>query len=174
LKAGDFLFVQFGHNDEKLDGVRGTMPYGDYYHNLKKFVDFARSKGAYPVLITPLSRRLFDEEGKLNNHSHGEYYEAAVKLAADEKVPMVDLTKKSFELIKALGDDSSKSLFMHLKPDTYKNYPEGKTDNTHLQYAGAVAFAGLIAEGLEELGGIYAELVAEEDWWEETQMKVLG
>ena len=162
IKEKNFLFIQFGHNDQKEDIERRTEAFGSYQDNLRQFINIARKHGACPVLITPLSRRIFDKEGVIKNHSHMEYPDAMKEVAKELDVPCIDLSEKSRELISKTGDLDSKKWFMHLKPNEYDNYSEGKEDNTHLKYEGAVVMAGLIAEGLKELGSVYAELLLDE------------
>lgn len=159
IDKDDFLFIQFGHNDEKPDEQRHTEPFGSYQDNLKKFIDVARNHKAYPVLITPLYRRLFNEEGKLIDNTHLEYPDAMISLGKELNVPVIDLCSLSKTYIQDLGDENSKSLFMNLEKDLYKNYKDGKVDNTHLQYAGAVAFAEIVANELRKLGGIYEDIL---------------
>lgn len=159
MEEGDFLFIQFGHNDEKPDEERRTEPYTTYQEHLMLYVNAAREKGAVPVLITPLSRRHFKEDGTIEN-SHGEYPAAVKALAEREKIALVDLTEKSRILYEKTGDMASRKWFMYFPAGTYENYKEDKTDNTHLHYEGAVKMAGLVAEGLKELGGIYEEMLA--------------
>ena len=162
IKEKDFLFIQFGHNDQKEDIDRRTEAFTSYQENLRQFINIARKHGAYPVLITPLSRRIFNKEGIIKNHSHMEYPNAMKEVSKELGVPCIDLSEKSWELISRTGDLNSKKWFMHLKLNEYKNYPEGMEDNTHLKYEGAVAMAGLVAEGLKELGSIYEELLLDE------------
>lgn len=162
ITEGDFLFIQFGHNDEKInDPTRYTEPKGEYMVNLGKFINVARNKKAYPVLITPLERRCFVEEYKLGPGEHLEYVTAMKKVAEELEVPLIDLYSMSREAMEAAGMDKTTEWYMHLEEGAYPNYPEGKTDNTHLRYAGAVRYAGCIAKGLKELGGIYKELLLE-------------
>ena len=150
---GDFLFIQFGHNDEKeQDPERFAAPFGDYQNNLRAFIEVARSHKAQPVLITPLERRHFDQKTGLIIPSHGEYPAAMIQVAEEEKVPCIDLNRSSRELMNSLGDDASKELFVHVPAGKYAAFPEGKSDNTHLQYHGAVIFAGLIAKELADSG----------------------
>lgn len=164
LRAGDFLLIQFGHNDEKVqDETRYTSPFGEYQENLEKFINVARNRNAYPVLITPLCRRLFDSDGTLSAHTHGDYPAAMKELGARLQVPVIDLCEKSRQLLSMTGEEHSRRWFMNLPAGEYRNYPEGKTDNTHLCYEGAMVFAGLVAEGLQELGGIYADLLNKEE-----------
>lgn len=160
IQKDDFLFLSFGHNDEKEeDPLRYTKPFGTYQENLKAMADAGRQKGAYPVLITPIYRRLFDENGSLITGSHGEYPEAMKELAVRESVPCLDLCRITYELIAGQGDEKSKEWFMNFGPGLYENYPEGIEDNTHLRFAGAALFAGAIAGSLAELGGVYGRLV---------------
>ncbi len=161
IRQGDFLFIQFGHNDEKqADPNRYTEAYGDYQINLEKFVNVARNRGAHPVLITPLCRRQFDEGGTLLD-THGEYPEAMRLVAKRLEVPLIDLCALSFDAVKKAGEEASKKWFMNLPEGQYPNYPSGKEDNSHLRPEGAIYFAGMIAKELEKLGGIYADLLLE-------------
>lgn len=162
ISEGDFLFIQFGHNDEKSqDPARYTEPGSTFDDNLRRFIDTARRHGAHPVLITPLERRCFDENGVLGAGAHGAYVAAMKEVACREQVPLVDLYTMSREEMSKAGAEKTIEWFMNIEPDTYASCPQGKKDNTHLKYAGAVTFAGLIARGLNELGGIYAELLVD-------------
>jgi len=150
MKAGDFLIIGFGHNDEKNDPLRYTDPQTTFKENLRTFIDTARNAGAYPLLITPLYRRLFAEEGKLVDNTHLTYPQAMLEVGRECNVPVIDLCTMSRRKIEKAGDMDSRKWFMHLAPGEYPNFPDGKTDNTHLQYAGAVAFAELIAAGIAQ------------------------
>lgn len=162
IKEGDFLFIQFGHNDEKKqDPSRYTDPAGAFQDNLKLFADTALKKGAYPVLITPLERRCFDGDGNLGAGEHGPYVAAMKQAAARLSVPLIDLNGRSRQVLTAMGEAESRKLYMNLEPGAFSIHPEGLKDNTHLQYAGAVAFGRCIADGLRELGGRYAQLLIE-------------
>lgn len=162
ISAGDFLFIQFGHNDEKIaDPTRYTEPFSSYKENLKIFINVARKHGAYPVLITPLERRCFDENGILGEGEHGDYVAGMKQTAQEEQVPLIDLHAMSREALKAAGEVETRKWYMNLEPGKYASCPEGKIDNTHLKYEGAVLYAGLVAEGLKKLGGIYADLLVE-------------
>ncbi|MFV0342441.1 MAG: rhamnogalacturonan acetylesterase [Anaerocolumna sp.] len=154
----DYLFIQFGHNDQKEDVERHTEPFGDYQENLTKYIMTAKEHGAYPVLITPVYRRHFID-GTLVENVHMEYPKAMIELGEKMGVPVIDLCEKSRVLLERTGDADSIPWFMHLKENEFKNYPKGLEDNTHLRYEGAVAMAELLAEGLRELGGIYSDLL---------------
>lgn len=147
IGAGDFLLIQFGHNDEKPDPARHTEPFGSYQDNLRFFIREARSRGAYPVLVTPIARRLFDETGSFCPGSHGAYPEAMRQVGQMESVPVADLTALTERYLAQLGDEASKPLYVWPK------------DNTHLKYDGAVQMAGFLAKELERFGSPYAELL---------------
>lgn len=160
ITEGDFLFIQFGHNDEKIhDPARYTAPFQEFKENLGKFVAVAKNKKALPVLITPLERRCFQEDGTLGSGEHGEYVQAMYETAEELQVPLIDLWSKSRKKLDEAGMEESANWYMHLKPGRYTAHMEGLQDNTHLQYEGAVLYAGCIAEGLKELGGVYRDLL---------------
>lgn len=160
ITKGDFLFVQFGHNDEKkADPNRYTEPDKEFSVNLEKFANVARNKEAIPVFITPLERRCFLEDHTLGCGDHAPYAAAVRRTAQKLGAACIDLTEMSRrDLIKA-GEEESRRWYMHLPAGRYDYYPEGLCDNTHLQYEGAVHYAGCIAEGLRKLGGIYSEIL---------------
>lgn len=163
ISEGDFLFIQFGHNDEKKeDPERYTEPFSDYMVNLEKFVNVARNKKALPVLITPLERRCFVDEKTLDPGEHGDYVEAMKQTAEKLDVPLIDLNSMSRAEMTRVGAEASKSWYMHIPEGKYPYHMEGLTDNTHLQYAGAVMYGGCIARGLKELGGVYKDLLLDE------------
>ena len=157
LEPNDFLFIQFGHNDEKPKADRHTDPYTTYQEYLMRYICAAKSHGAVPVLITPLSRRLFKADGTIEN-SHGEYPAAVKDLGIREGIAVVDLTERSRVLYEQTGELQSRKWFMYFPAGIYENYKDEVKDNTHLSCDGAVRMAGLIAKELKELGGIYAEI----------------
>jgi lysophospholipase L1-like esterase len=143
LQGGDYVFIQFGHNDESKEKIdRYTTP-EEYSRNLKRFIKETRNVGATPVLLTPASRRKFDEHGKAQE-THAEYSALVREVAAAEKVLFIDLDAKSRELLQQFGDDKSKLLFLHLQPGEHPNYPQGKTDNTHFSELGARLVAQIV------------------------------
>lgn len=159
----DFLFIQFGHNDEKKeDSSRYTDPNTTFPENLRRFVDAARARGAYPVLITPLERRCFQEEGHLGEGAHGAYVAAMKETAGRLDVPLVDLHAMSRELLKKTGEAGSRRYYMYFEEGIYDRHPEASRDNTHLRYEGAVEYGGMIARGLKELGGLYGDMIRAE------------
>ena len=160
ISEGDFLFIQFGHNDEKKeDPLRYTTPFGTYSDNLEKYIAVAREKKANPVLITPIERRCFEENGKLGEGMHGEYVKAMKQVAEKCGVPCIDLYTRSREILNELGPKKAEMLHVVVPAGIYPKFPDGMDDHTHLSYHGAVQYCAVIAEGLKSLGGIYANLL---------------
>jgi lysophospholipase L1-like esterase len=150
IKPGDYLFIQFGHNDSKDDDQRHTSPWSTYHWYLRQYIDGARSKGAHPVLISPLCRRHFDSDGLLIN-THGDYPRSMEVLAVQEKVPFIDLCGRSAAAFKEMGDAKSKEWLTWLRPGEHPNYPDGIEDNTHLNEQGAEAVAQMVADAIVKL-----------------------
>lgn len=158
IAAGDYLLIQFGHNDEKPDEARRTEVGGTFEQHLKQYIEIARAGGATPVLVTSTERRQFGEDGRLKD-THGEYPAAVIRLGREEGVPVIDLQRKSRKLLETMGEEASKSLFMWLAPGEHPNYPEGIQDNTHFSEWGAGEMAKLVIEGIRESGLPLAERV---------------
>lgn len=160
IGEGDFLFIQFGHNDEKKeDASRYTEPFSAFMENLEKYIETARRHGAFPVLITPLERRCFVDDRHLGVGAHSDYVSGMKQTAARCRVPLVDLYSMSRTALKKAGELESRRWYMNFEAGIYMQHPEESRDNTHLRYEGAVAFAAMIAKGLREIGGIYGELL---------------
>ncbi|GHV49218.1 rhamnogalacturonan acetylesterase RhgT [Bacteroidia bacterium] len=150
LKKGDYVFIQFGHNDEKReDPSRYADAQGAYKTNLKRYVEETRAKKANPVLMTPIIRRTFDNNGVLTN-THDDYPDAVRALAEELNVPLIDMEKKTRHLIQPMGPEDSKSLFMWFPAGHSAAHPNGITDNTHLNERGACLVAKEAAEGIRE------------------------
>jgi len=165
ISAGDYLFIQFGHNDEKPEEPSFYAdPEVAFPENLAKFADAARSKGATPVFISPVTR--WDRNNPNARWRHDEWAASYRRTAEKLGVALIDLTKMSEELVDRLGDEARTEFYMHFPAGKYRSCPDGMQDGTHLQPLGAMAFAGLIAKGLYELGGDYAELLCDgfEEW----------
>lgn len=149
LQKGDYVVVQFAHNDAAKDRPdRYTTP-EDYVKNLSLFVDEVREKGAYPIICTSVVRRRFDKKGQFQD-SHGEYVDLARQVAKEKKVPLIDMYDKSKKLLTDMGKEESVSLFLHLEAGKNKLFPKGNTDNTHFNENGARTMASLFVEGLKE------------------------
>lgn len=146
LRPGDYVFIQFGHNDEKVHKPNVGTTIDEYKANLSRFVMETRSKKGNPVLLTPIARRAF-EEGILVD-THGEYPEAVRQVADSLNVPLIDLTLQTSDLLTELGEEGSTSLFLHV-PEGHYNYPKGVADNTHLNEYGAKVIADLVVRDIE-------------------------
>lgn len=142
LKKGDYVFIQFGHNDESKEKVDRYTPPEDFKNNLRKFVAEVRAKKAFPVLFTPVMRRRFDENGKFYD-THGEYPDLTRSAATELNVPLIDLHLASEKLLIETGAEKSKKLFLILQKGESPNYPNGLDDNTHFSPLGAEAMARL-------------------------------
>lgn len=151
LRPGDYVMIQFGHNDAKQDDpTRYAAPRGAFKENLVRFVRDARARHAHPILLTPVCRRRFNRSGSFYD-VHGEYPEVVRDVGRDESVPVIDLHRKSYHLFSRLGEEQSKHLFLWVSPGRFSALPEGKQDNTHFSSRGATAVAGLVVEGLREM-----------------------
>ena len=151
LKAGDYVFIQFGHNDAKQDDPARYAPaYGAYQENLRLFVRTALDAGAHPVLLTPVARRWF-KEGRLDRNCHTDYPDAMKQVAAEFGIPLLDITTSSLNWLEGLGDAASRPFFM---------ISTGKDDNTHTVASGARKITELVCDKIrEQLPEIAAHLV---------------
>jgi lysophospholipase L1-like esterase len=145
LQSGDYVFIQFGHNDEKIqDSTRYTEPFTSYRKNLERFVRETREKGATPILFTSIVRRKF-ENGFLTD-THGNYPVVVRQVATEMNVPMIDLQLLTAGAVTALGDEASKGIYLWTPPTD--KFPEGRKDDTHLKVEGAILIAKLAAQQL--------------------------
>jgi len=150
LNKGDYVFIQFGHNDQKEnDPNRYTNPHTAYRHNLMRFITETREKGAYPILFSSITRRNFNEEGTLID-THGEYPMETRLVTEAMDVPFIDLQYLTEQLEESYGVEASKKLHLHFEPGETPYYPEGKHDDTHLSKLGATKVAKLAVEELKK------------------------
>jgi lysophospholipase L1-like esterase len=151
LKKGDYVIIQFGHNDQKVkDSTKFTNPYTQYRANLERYVNEARAKGATPILMTSITRRNFNENGVLVD-THTDYPLVVRMVANDMKVSFVDMQLLTEQMEIAYGPENSKKLHLHFKEGENAYYPKGKADDTHLSRLGAETVAKL---ALKELKGL--------------------
>ena len=151
LRPGDWVFIQFGHNDEKVEDSTRSAPAQTLYRQLlTKFVQQARAKGANPVLLTPVGRRFFDDHGQRKD-DHGEYPGVVREVAKAQKVPLIDLHEKSWALYSALGEAGTRPLFWSYQNGYYQANPvaPAKNDNTHFSEYGATRVAQLVAQDVQ-------------------------
>ncbi len=149
MKKGDYLFMEFGHNDQKQKGP-GKGAYYSFMTSLKTFVDEVRARGAYPVLVTPTQRRSFDASGHIQN-THEDYPEAMRWLAAKENIPIIDLNEMTRTLFEAMGPEGTKHAFVHYPAGTYPGQAKALADNTHFNPYGAYEIAKCIIEGMKKV-----------------------
>jgi len=147
-KPGDYLFIEFGHNDQKEKGP-GDGAYKSYTERIKLFVREFRSKGGIPVIVSPANRRSFDETGKIAN-SLGEYPDAARKVAEELDVPFIDLNAMTKTLYESLGTENSKKLFVIYPANSFPWEPKELNDNTHFNSYGAYQLTRCVIQKIRE------------------------
>lgn len=152
LKPGDTVLIQFGHNDADTVKIeRFTDPNGAFGDNLRRLVGDVRTAGATPVLVTPIAKHLF-ENGQVKD-AHGPYAATIRAVAAQTATPLIDLNADSMAALQARGASAARGLYLFYKPqDRVARYPDGITDNTHVNEQGARLAAALVATRLEALG----------------------
>ncbi len=148
IHQGDYLLIEFGHNDEKVDKPAVGTSITEFKANLTRFVLESRAKGGIPVLLTPITRRTF--KGGILTDTHGNYPDAISFIANSLKVPFIDMLAKSKKVVSELGDEASKKLYNYVEPSNV-NYPQGKRDDTHFSPDGAKKMAELAVVGIKEL-----------------------
>jgi lysophospholipase L1-like esterase len=150
LQEGDYVFIQFGHNDEGKEKIgRYTTP-EEFSENLTRYVSETRNKKATPILITPVARRQFDSAGHVKE-SHPVYADVVRAVAAKNNVPLIDLDEKSKALLSTFGPSPSKWLYNYLDPGEHPNYPEGHKDDTHFNELGARKMAEIVLGEIKRL-----------------------
>lgn len=146
LKADDYLFIQFAHNDQK-PGPAHVDAFTSYVEYLRRYIDAARSKGAVPVLVTSMHRRRFDPAGKIVNTLE-DYPKAMRQLAADQKVALIDLNAMSQTLFETLGEQGTLKAFVHYPAQTFPGQDQELKDDTHFNSYGAYELARCVVESI--------------------------
>lgn len=159
MKPGDYIFMEFGHNDEKQKKP-GCGAWGHFIYNLKIYIDEARARGAHPVLVTPTQRRNF-KNGKLVD-THGEFPAAVKFLAEKENVPLIDLQQMTTVLYETLGVENSKRALVHYPAGTWPGQTKPFADNTHFNPYGAYQIAKCVIEGMKRAGIPLVEYLRED------------
>lgn len=158
LQEGDYVFIQFGHNDEAKEKVERYTTPDEYKANLTRFVNETRNKKGNPILLTPVTRRQFDSTGRIRE-THEVYSNLARAVAKELNVPLIDMDRKSRELLQQFGPENSKLLFLQLLPGEHPNYPDGKNDNTHFNELGARLMAQLVLKEIKAMNLELAERI---------------
>ncbi len=184
VKPGDYVFIQFGHNDEKPQEERHTDPGTTFDDNLRRFVNETRAKGGIPVLFNAIVRRNFREnenavaeddyrkvkldaaaaDGDTLIDTHGAYLESPRRVAEELDVPFVDMNRITHDLVQGLGAEGSKQLFMWVPEGVCAACPQGRQDNTHLNVYGARTIAGLTVDAIAEAVPALAPFVRHYDF----------
>ncbi|MFG0287785.1 MAG: rhamnogalacturonan acetylesterase [Rhodopirellula sp. JB044] len=146
MKEGDYLFIQFGHNDQK-DKRPDAGPFTTYRANLTKFVEATRNHGGIPVLVTPMERRRWS--GGKTQQTLSDYAEAVRQAGEALNVPVIDLHAMSLEFYAALGVENSKRAFVHYPAGTYAGQNTALNDDTHHSVYGAYELAKCVVEGIK-------------------------
>lgn len=148
IKPGDYMFIQFGHNDQKTQSSSYVEAFAGYKEYLKKFAQMAREHGGNPVLISSMHRRKFDENGQIIN-THGDYPEAMKQAAEEENIPFINLNLMSEKLYEALGEEGSKKAFVHYPANSFPGQTTALEDNSHHSTYGAYQLAKCVIEGIK-------------------------
>ena len=149
LKPGDYVIIEFGHNDEKKnDPRRYTEPFGGFKTDLVMFIRDARAHGATPILATPVARRKFDDNGGLID-THGDYVKAVRQVAQEQRALLLEMNTRSAELLASMGPEFSKKLFDWIGPGEFERCPKGLSDDTHFNAYGASRMCDLAVGEIE-------------------------
>jgi lysophospholipase L1-like esterase len=147
IGAGDYLMMQFAHNDQKPG--RGFVSIPEYKDLLRRYIKMARERGAHPMLVTSMNRRVFTPDGKIEL-TLGEYPEAMREVAREQNVPLIDLNAMSKTLFEAMGPEGTLKAFVHYPANTFPDEPKALADNTHFNSYGALELAKCIVESIRE------------------------
>jgi lysophospholipase L1-like esterase len=148
IKAGDYLFMQFAHNDQKLNAEHTDAATG-YKDLLRRFITETRAKGAHPVLVTSMERRNFDAAGQHIVPSLEGYPQAMREVGAELNVPVIDLNAMSIPFYEALGPEAAKKAFVHFPANSYPGQDKELADDTHFSSYGAYQLARCVVEGIK-------------------------
>ena len=165
VKKGDFVIIQFGHNDGTKDKPeRYTDPKTEYKENMKGFVEDVRRAGGIPVIATSIPFGIYLEDGKLKPAGFLDpYLKSAREVAAETECDLVDLYAYAERELNAAGEKKGTSLYLVLNPGDYPNYPEGKSDRCHICFRGALFYAKAFALLAKENKLPIAELFKDSD-----------
>lgn len=150
MKKGDYVVIEFGHNDQKQKGP-GIGAYYSFAYYIKQFIDRAMLKGATPILVTPTRRRQYDKSGRIRD-THEDYPAAIREIAMRENVALVDFQEMTKIMIEAAGEEESKRMFVHYPMGTFKGQEKELKDNSHFSNFGAYEISKCFIEGIKAAG----------------------
>ena len=151
VKEGDYVLMQFAHNDANKDKPERFLTPSEYKEKLlRDYIEPVREKGAVPVLVTAIAMKDFDESGRCRI-SFPEYRDMCLELAKEEQVELFDLGKETADYNTAIGEDACRNIYMNLEKGIFDSAPDGKEDNAHLRFDGAFIYAGFVARKLKEI-----------------------
>ena len=162
LKKGDYVIVEFGHNDEK-EKKTGDGAWYSYSRNLKIFADRVREAGGEIIFCTPTARRFFNDDHKTIRNTHGDYPEAMKTVARRENIPVIDLTRMSTQFYETLGEEGSKKSLVHYPANTFPGQDKALADNTHFNPFGAWEIAKMIVMGMKQINSPLVDSL-QADW----------
>ena len=162
LKKGDYVIVEFGHNDEK-EKKAGDGAWYSYSRNLKIFADRVREAGGEIIFCTPTARRFFNDDHKTIRNTHGDYPEAMKTVARRENIPVIDLTRMSTQFYETLGEEGSKKSLVHYPANTFPGQDKALADNTHFNPFGAWEIAKMIVMGMKQINSPLVDSL-QADW----------
>lgn len=149
LHKGDYVIIQFGHNDGSMQKTERYATPQEYEYNLRKFIRETQLMHANPILATPIVRRRFDENHQFYD-THGVYPEIMRKLSIELEIPLLEMHKESMLMVNELGFEKSKKIYLHIEPNTFDSLPNGQIDNTHFSEFGAMEMAKIAAEEIRK------------------------
>lgn len=149
MKKGDYVFCEFGHNDQK-ERTPGSGAWYNFSYNLKRFIDEVRAHGGHIVFVTPTQRRAF-RDGRIQE-THGDYPNAMRAVAQREKVPVIELHDMTRTFFETLGEENSKHALVHYAAGTFPRQGKALADNTHFNPYGAYEVSKMIVMGMKSLG----------------------
>lgn len=151
VRPGDYVYVQFGHNDATVSVPERYTPPEDFREYLRTYIEGTRQRGGEAIVVTPVSRRDYDADAGRFRVSFPEYVDAAISIAEELDAPLVDLSSSSRAFLDELGPEGSKQVFLHADAGVYPDRPNGVADDTHFQEHGAMQMARLVARGTAAL-----------------------
>ncbi|MCF0207876.1 MAG: rhamnogalacturonan acetylesterase [Bacteroidaceae bacterium] len=162
MKKGDYVIVEFGHNDEK-DTRPGSGAWYNFSHNLKIFVDRVRAHGGNIIFCTPTSRRIWESDSLTISNTHGDYPAAIKAVAEREQVPLIDLTSMTKTFFETLGYEESKKALVHYPMGSFEGQTKALADNTHFSSYGAYEISKMVVKGLKQVNSPLVKFIA--DYW---------